>query len=149
MSLNNQFVWSFEENILNKFEELQEDGRFDDIAAESLNSTTIPVPPMRTWHSCSMNLAMILQSPAPIFSSQILFLDIAIKASAADTKRLGQSMIKATSKNWQTSFSQKLSYALASQPLKVFSLPLLQSFPAPSRTTTHLSKARTIRFPLP
>ena len=34
MSLNNQFVWSFEENILNKFEELQEDGRFDDIAAE-------------------------------------------------------------------------------------------------------------------
>ena len=41
MSLNNQFVWSFEENILNKFEELQEDGRFDDIAAEILNSTSL------------------------------------------------------------------------------------------------------------
>ena len=41
MSLNNQFVWSFEENILNKFEELQEDGRFDDIAAEILNSTNL------------------------------------------------------------------------------------------------------------
>ena len=32
---------SFEENILNKFEELQEDGRFDDIAAEILNSTSL------------------------------------------------------------------------------------------------------------
>ena len=41
MSLNNQFVWNFEENILNKFEELQEDGRFDDIAAEILNSTNL------------------------------------------------------------------------------------------------------------
>ena len=41
MSLNNQFVWSFEEYILNKFEELQEDGRFDDIAAEILNSTNL------------------------------------------------------------------------------------------------------------
>lgn len=41
MSLNNQFVWSFEENILNKFEELQEAGRFDDIAAEILNSTNL------------------------------------------------------------------------------------------------------------
>ena len=41
MSLNNQFVWSFEENILNKFAELQEDGRFDDIAAEILNSTNL------------------------------------------------------------------------------------------------------------
>ena len=41
MSLNNKFVWSFEENILNKFEELQEDGRFDDIAAEILNSTSL------------------------------------------------------------------------------------------------------------
>ena len=41
MSLNNQFVWSFEENILNKFEELQEDGRFDDIAAEILDSTNL------------------------------------------------------------------------------------------------------------
>ena len=41
MSLNNQFVWSFEEDILNKFEELQEDGRFEDIAAEILNSTNL------------------------------------------------------------------------------------------------------------
>ena len=41
MSLNNQFVWSFEEDILNKFEELQEDGRFDDIAAEILDSTSL------------------------------------------------------------------------------------------------------------
>ena len=41
MSLNNQFVWSFEEDILNKFEELQEDGRFDDIAAEILNNTSL------------------------------------------------------------------------------------------------------------
>ena len=41
MSLNNQFVWSFEESILNKFEELQDDGRFDDIAAEILNSTNL------------------------------------------------------------------------------------------------------------
>ena len=41
MSLNNQFVWSFEENILNKFEELQDDGRFDDIVAEILNSTNL------------------------------------------------------------------------------------------------------------
>ena len=41
MSLNNQFVWSFEENILNKFEELQDDGRFDDIATEILDSTNL------------------------------------------------------------------------------------------------------------
>ena len=41
MSLNNQFVWNFEENILNKFEELQEDGRFDDIAVEILDSTNL------------------------------------------------------------------------------------------------------------
>lgn len=41
MSLNNQFVRSFEENILNKFEELQDDGRFDDIAAEILDSTNL------------------------------------------------------------------------------------------------------------
>ena len=41
MSFNNQFVWSFEEDILNKFEELQEDGRFDDIAAEILESTNL------------------------------------------------------------------------------------------------------------
>ena len=41
MSFNNQFVWSFEEGILNKFEELQEDGRFEDIAAEILDSTNL------------------------------------------------------------------------------------------------------------
>ena len=41
MSFNNQFVWSFEEDILNKFEELQEDGRFDDIAVEILDSTNL------------------------------------------------------------------------------------------------------------
>ena len=41
MSISGQFVWSFEEGILNKFEELQEDGRFDDIAAEILNSTNL------------------------------------------------------------------------------------------------------------
>ena len=41
MSFNNQFVWSFEENILNKFEELQDDGRFNDIAAEILSSTNL------------------------------------------------------------------------------------------------------------
>ena len=41
MSLNNQFVWSFEEGILNKFEDLQDDGRFDDIAAEIVNSTNL------------------------------------------------------------------------------------------------------------
>ena len=41
MSLNNQFVWSFEEGILNKFEKLQDDGRFDDIAAEILNNTNL------------------------------------------------------------------------------------------------------------
>ena len=41
MSLNNQFVWSFEEDIVNKFEELQEDGRFDDVAAEILDSTNL------------------------------------------------------------------------------------------------------------
>ena len=41
MSFNSQFVWSFEEGILNKFEELQEDGRFDDVAAEILDSTNL------------------------------------------------------------------------------------------------------------
>ena len=41
MSTTNQFVWSFEEDILNKVEELQEDGRFDDIVAEILNSTNL------------------------------------------------------------------------------------------------------------
>ena len=41
MSTNNQFVWSFEENTLNKFETLQEDGRFEDVAAEILNCTNL------------------------------------------------------------------------------------------------------------
>ena len=41
MSTNGQFVWSFEEGILNKFEELQEGGRFDDVAAEILNNTNL------------------------------------------------------------------------------------------------------------
>ena len=41
MSFNNQFVWSFEEDVLNKFEELQDDGRFDDVAAEILDSTNL------------------------------------------------------------------------------------------------------------
>ena len=41
MSTSGQFVWSFEEGILTKFEELQDDGRFDDIAAEILNSTNL------------------------------------------------------------------------------------------------------------
>ena len=41
MSLNNQFVWSFEENILNKFEELQDDGRFEDIASKILDCTNL------------------------------------------------------------------------------------------------------------
>ena len=41
MSANDQFVWSFEEDILNKVEELQEDGRFDDVVAEILNSTNL------------------------------------------------------------------------------------------------------------
>lgn len=41
MSLNNQFVWSFEEGILNKFEELQEDGRFEDIASKILDCTSL------------------------------------------------------------------------------------------------------------
>lgn len=41
MSTNNQFVWSFEESTLNKFETLQEDGRFEDVAAEILNCTNL------------------------------------------------------------------------------------------------------------
>lgn len=41
MSTNNQFVWSFEESTLNKFETLQEDGRFEDVAAEILNCTKL------------------------------------------------------------------------------------------------------------
>ena len=41
MSLNNQFVWSFEEGILSKLKELDEDGRLDDIVAEILNSTNL------------------------------------------------------------------------------------------------------------
>ena len=41
MSTTNQFVWSFEVGILNKVEELEEDGRFDDVVAEILNSTNL------------------------------------------------------------------------------------------------------------
>ena len=41
MSTNDQFVWSFEEDILNKFEELSDDGRFADIEAEILDSTNL------------------------------------------------------------------------------------------------------------
>ena len=41
MNTSDQFVWSFEEGLLNKFEELQEDGRLDDIVAEILNSTNL------------------------------------------------------------------------------------------------------------
>ena len=41
MSLNNQFVWSFEEGVLSKLKELEEDGRLDDIVAEILNSTNL------------------------------------------------------------------------------------------------------------
>ena len=41
MSTTNQFVWSFEEDILNKFEELQEDGRFEDIASKILDCTNL------------------------------------------------------------------------------------------------------------
>ena len=41
MSLNNQFVWSFEEGILSKLKELEEDGRLDDIVAKILNSTNL------------------------------------------------------------------------------------------------------------
>ena len=41
MSTTNQFVWSFEEGILNKFEELQEDGRFEDIASTILDCTSL------------------------------------------------------------------------------------------------------------
>ena len=41
MSASDQFVWSFEEGILSKLKELEEDGRFDDIVAEILNSTNL------------------------------------------------------------------------------------------------------------
>ena len=41
MSTTNQFVWNFEESILNKFTYLQEDGRFDDIADEILDNTNL------------------------------------------------------------------------------------------------------------
>lgn len=41
MSTINQFVWNFEEGILNKFEELQEDGRFEDIASKILDCTNL------------------------------------------------------------------------------------------------------------
>ena len=41
MSTNSQFVWNFEEGTLNKFTYLQEDGRFDDIASEILDNTSL------------------------------------------------------------------------------------------------------------
>ena len=41
MSTSNQFVWNFEEGILNKFTYLQEDGRFEDIASEILDNTSL------------------------------------------------------------------------------------------------------------
>ena len=41
MSTTNQFVWNFEEGILNKFEELQEGGRFEDIASKILDCTNL------------------------------------------------------------------------------------------------------------
>ena len=41
MSTSDQFVWSFEEGILSKLKELEEDGRLDDIAAEILNNTNL------------------------------------------------------------------------------------------------------------
>ena len=41
MSTTNQFVWNFEEDILNKFEELQDDGRFEDIASKILDCTNL------------------------------------------------------------------------------------------------------------
>lgn len=41
MSTSNQFVWNFEEETLNKFTYLQEDGRFDDIADEILDCTNL------------------------------------------------------------------------------------------------------------
>lgn len=41
MSTSNQFVWNFEEGTLNKFTYLQEDGRFEDIASEILDNTSL------------------------------------------------------------------------------------------------------------
>ena len=41
MSTSSQFVWNFEEGTLNKFEYLQEDGRFEDIADEILSNTSL------------------------------------------------------------------------------------------------------------
>ena len=41
MSASDQFVWSFEEGVLSKLKELEEDGRLDDIVAEILNSTNL------------------------------------------------------------------------------------------------------------
>ena len=41
MSTSSQFVWNFEEGTLNKFTYLQEDGRFDDIASEILDNTSL------------------------------------------------------------------------------------------------------------
>ena len=41
MSTTNQFIWNFEESTLNKFTYLQEDGRFEDIASEILDNTSL------------------------------------------------------------------------------------------------------------
>ena len=41
MSTSNQFIWNFEEGTLNKFTYLQEDGRFEDIASEILDNTSL------------------------------------------------------------------------------------------------------------
>ena len=41
MSTNSQFVCNFEEGTLNKFTYLQEDGRFEDIASEILDNTSL------------------------------------------------------------------------------------------------------------
>ena len=41
MSTSSQFVWNFEEGTLNKFTYLQEDGRFEDIASEILDNTSL------------------------------------------------------------------------------------------------------------
>jgi hypothetical protein len=41
MSTWGQFVWNFEEGTLNKFTYLQEDGRFEDIASEILDNTSL------------------------------------------------------------------------------------------------------------
>lgn len=39
MSTTGQFVWTFDEGTINKFEALLEDGRFEDVAEEILTHT--------------------------------------------------------------------------------------------------------------